>query len=361
MTKVVKSEYVKNMKEADEDTKSLLAIADKLLFEDEDLYDEINRIMEKSFEKKVKKLCDEILDEFEEPKSFKISKTLFYKLGLSKYFEMDMPEETQRIKNFEHDYYNKYHDLKFKAEEIELYIPPKGDTFITVIKNSSLTRDELRLFAEEISRYWRLKSSDWRFNDMRRKIEYYDGEFLLENGCSHNKYSRTDIEKKQLNIMRSVYLSPNERKLIKTVENSSYIWDEMNEYEFEEIEEFIEEIEEYLSHRWVKNKDEKEEREVNWSKGLQKVLIKYEDYDLYEVIDILQGYYDKTQKFVEGDFVQDHKTRYEDFVNVDKNKRIIDNEHRNYVQGRARFKSKAPEWSGVEKPFPGLKEILDRK
>lgn len=359
--KVLKAKYLKDMKEADEDVKFSLSIADELLFENEDLYDEIDRIMKNSLDKKIERLCDEVLDEFEEPKTFKISKSLFYKLGLSKYFEMDMPEETQVVKNFEHKYYNKYYDLKFKAEEIELYIPPKGDTFITYIKNSSLTRDELKLFAEEINRYWRLKSSDWRFNDMVRKIEYYDDEFLLEDGCSH-KYIRTQTEQKQLNIMRSVYLSPNERKLIKSIEKSSYIWDEMNEYGFEDIEKLIEEIDVYLSYQWIRNKkNEKEQKKPKWSKTLQKILLEYEDYNLYEVIDILQEYYDKNQKFVEGDFVQDHITRYEDFVNVDKNNRIIDNEHRNYIQGRARFKSKAPEWSGVEKPFPGLKEILDRK
>lgn len=349
------------MKEADEDVKFSLSIADELLFENEDLYDEIDRIMKNSLDKKIEKLCDEILDELEETKTFKISKSLFYKLGLSKYFEMDMPEETQIVKNFKHDYYNKYHDLRFEAEEIELYIPPKGDTFITYIKNSSLTRDELKLFAEEINRYWRLKSSDWKYHDMVQKIEYYDDEFLLEDGCSH-KYIRTQTEQKQLNIMRSVYLSPNERKLIKNIEKSSYIWDEMNEYEFEDIEKLIEEIDVYLSYQWIRNKkNEKEQRKPKWSKALQKILLKYEDYDLYEVIDILQEYYGKNQKFIEGDFVQDHKTKYEDFFDVDKNKRIIDNEHRNYVQGRARFKSKAPEWSGVEKPFPGLREILDRK
>lgn len=346
------------MKKADEDTKFSLVIADKLLFENENLYDEIDRIMKDSFEK-----CETIINNLnEEPRTFKISKSLFYKLGLSKYFEMDMPEETQKIKDFKHDYYNKYHDLRFEADEIELYIPPKGDTFIVYVKNSSLTRDELRLFAEEISRYWRLKSSDWRYYDMVQKIEYYDGEFLLENGCSHNKYSRTDVEKKQLNIMRSVYLSPNERKVIKSIEKFSYIWDEMNEYEFEDIEKLIEEIDVYLSYQWIKNKkNEKEQRKPKWSKALQKILLKYEDYNLYEVIDILQEYYDKNKKFIEGDFVQDHTTKYEDFFDVDKNKRIIDSEHRNYVHGRARFKSKAPEWSGVEKPFPGLKEILDRR
>lgn len=315
--------------------------------------------------------------------TFRISKEWFWTLKLDKVFDMAKCMQMQEIENYEHPYVNKYHNLKFTAGRIEVWVPERGDNMYCYIQGSSLTYEKLELFISEIKRYWRLKSSEWRAGDVKRKLE------------KGKKVSRKD------------YLPEREIKLLKLIEKFMYTQSFWVDYDFEQLDDFIDELKEhsldnikspnlkkninhlesdriflkkivkskYTQSFWVDsdfrkfnnftNKLNKKLLNMKKLSELKRIITKLDNdddvMDVDEIIDVLEEARQRNLDFYEPD-LNGPKTRYEDFFDVDRDKQIEQRTREEFIAGR-NYRGYKPWWieEEIKKPFPGLKEMLEEK